>query len=88
MTSSPVHFAAADRIADFKPYFFAQLTKKFADLKARGVDVIRIDMGSPDLPRRISSPIVWWNLPAVQTLMATRQMAVHRLFVKRFVITI
>jgi LL-diaminopimelate aminotransferase len=50
MTSSPVHFAAADRIADFKPYFFAQLTKKFADLKARGVDVIRIDMGSPDLP--------------------------------------
>ena len=50
MTSSPLHFPAADRIASFKPYFFASLNKKLADLKANGVDVIRIDMGSPDLP--------------------------------------
>ena len=40
----------ADRIASIKPYFFAELGQKLADLKARGVDVIRIDMGSPDLP--------------------------------------
>jgi len=40
----------ADRIASFKPYFFAQLTQKIADLKAKKVDVIRIDIGSPDLP--------------------------------------
>lgn len=40
----------ADRIASFKPYFFAQLTQKISELKAKKVDVIRIDMGSPDLP--------------------------------------
>ncbi len=40
----------ADRIADFKPYFFAQLTKKFAELRERGVKIIRLDIGSPDLP--------------------------------------
>jgi LL-diaminopimelate aminotransferase len=40
----------ADRIASFKPYFFAALTQKLAGLKAQGVDIIRLDMGSPDLP--------------------------------------
>jgi LL-diaminopimelate aminotransferase len=40
----------ADRIASFKPYFFASLSQKLAALKQKGVDVIRIDMGSPDLP--------------------------------------
>ncbi len=40
----------ADRIASFKPYFFASLAQKINTLKAKGMDVIRIDMGSPDLP--------------------------------------
>jgi LL-diaminopimelate aminotransferase len=40
----------AHRIASFKPYFFASLNQKIAELKARNVDIIRIDMGSPDLP--------------------------------------
>lgn len=40
----------ADRISDFKPYFFAQLNNRIEDLKKRGVDIIRLDMGSPDLP--------------------------------------
>ncbi|HVN56415.1 MAG TPA: aminotransferase class I/II-fold pyridoxal phosphate-dependent enzyme [Anaerolineaceae bacterium] len=40
----------ADRIAPFKPYFFATLNQKISQLKTNGVDVIRIDMGSPDLP--------------------------------------
>ncbi len=40
----------ADRISSFEPYFFAALGKKIGELKARGMDVIRIDMGSPDLP--------------------------------------
>ncbi len=40
----------ADRIASFKPYFFASLNQKLASLRASGVDVIRLDMGSPDLP--------------------------------------
>jgi LL-diaminopimelate aminotransferase len=32
------------------PYFFAQLGRRIAELKSRGHDVIRMDMGSPDLP--------------------------------------
>jgi len=40
----------ADRIASFKPYFFASLNQKINQLRANGVDVIRLDMGSPDLP--------------------------------------
>ncbi len=40
----------ADRISDFKPYFFAQLSNRIDELKRQGVDIIRLDMGSPDLP--------------------------------------
>jgi LL-diaminopimelate aminotransferase len=40
----------SDRIASFKPYFFATLNDKINGLKANKVDVIRLDMGSPDLP--------------------------------------
>ena len=43
-------FPPADRIAGFKPYFFASLNQKLDELKAKGVDVIRLDIGSPDLP--------------------------------------
>lgn len=38
------------RISSFEPYFFASLGKKIASLKSAGMDVIRLDMGSPDLP--------------------------------------
>lgn len=50
MTDTPSFIKPADRIASFKPYFFASLNRKIAELKANGMDVIRIDMGSPDLP--------------------------------------
>lgn len=40
----------SDRISSFEPYFFASLGKKLASLKAAGIDVIRLDMGAPDLP--------------------------------------
>jgi len=50
MTSSETTFQPAERIASFKPYFFAALSQKINALKAKNVDVIRIDMGSPDLP--------------------------------------
>ncbi|HZU86523.1 MAG TPA: aminotransferase class I/II-fold pyridoxal phosphate-dependent enzyme [Anaerolineaceae bacterium] len=46
----PSFIKPADRIASFKPYFFAQLGQKLNALKAKGVDIIRIDIGSPDLP--------------------------------------
>jgi LL-diaminopimelate aminotransferase len=40
----------ADRIASFKPYFFATLNQKLTELRGKGMEVIRLDMGSPDLP--------------------------------------
>jgi len=50
METPKTGFQPADRIASFKPYFFASLNKKLATLKAQGMDIIRIDIGSPDLP--------------------------------------
>ncbi len=40
----------ADRIATFKSYFFALLNQRIAGLRAQGMNIIRLDMGSPDLP--------------------------------------
>ncbi|MBI3159911.1 MAG: aminotransferase class I/II-fold pyridoxal phosphate-dependent enzyme [Chloroflexi bacterium] len=40
----------ADRISGSTPYFFSELGKKISQLRENGVDVIRLDMGSPDLP--------------------------------------
>ena len=40
----------AQTVANLKPYFFAGLNKTLTELKAQGVDIIRLDMGSPDLP--------------------------------------
>ncbi|HSM24221.1 MAG TPA: aminotransferase class I/II-fold pyridoxal phosphate-dependent enzyme [Anaerolineaceae bacterium] len=40
----------SDRIASFKPYYYATLAKKIAQLRENGLDIIKIDMGSPDLP--------------------------------------
>ncbi|MCE1254933.1 MAG: aminotransferase class I/II-fold pyridoxal phosphate-dependent enzyme [Anaerolineae bacterium] len=50
MEAHPIHFKPADRIADFKPYFFATLNLRIKELKAKNIDVIRLDMGSPDMP--------------------------------------
>jgi LL-diaminopimelate aminotransferase len=43
-------FTASDRIASMQPYFFADLGERVAALTDTGVDVIRMDIGSPDLP--------------------------------------
>ncbi len=40
----------AQRIASFGAYYFAQLGKEIAALREQGMDIIRIDIGSPDLP--------------------------------------
>jgi LL-diaminopimelate aminotransferase len=45
-----MNFPPADRIASMKPYFFADLGERVAALVDSGVDVIRLDIGSPDLP--------------------------------------
>ncbi len=40
----------ADRIAGFDAYFFLALGKRIAELRSNGTDIIRLDIGSPDLP--------------------------------------
>jgi LL-diaminopimelate aminotransferase len=43
-----MHFS--QRVENLKPYPFARMAEKLGVLKARGVDVIRMDIGSPDMP--------------------------------------
>lgn len=38
------------RISSIKPYFFADLENTISELKQLGTNIIRLDMGSPDLP--------------------------------------
>jgi LL-diaminopimelate aminotransferase len=40
----------AQRIANLPPYPFAALLRRIRELQSGGMDVIRMDMGSPDLP--------------------------------------
>ena len=39
----------AERVSKVKPYFFSDLEKTISNLRSSGLDVIRLDMGSPDL---------------------------------------
>ena len=50
MTDQNYQFKPSDRIAGFKPYYFVQLNHKISKLRSNKMDVIRLDMGSPDLP--------------------------------------
>ena len=40
----------AQRVATLPPYLFAAIDKKKAEVKARGIDVISLGIGDPDLP--------------------------------------
>ncbi len=40
----------AERIDTLPPYVFAKLGRRILDLKMQGKDVVRLDIGSPDLP--------------------------------------
>jgi LL-diaminopimelate aminotransferase len=48
--TTAIQFKPAGRAAGIKPYFFASLNEQINGLRASGTDVIRLDMGSPDLP--------------------------------------
>jgi len=50
MSQTAKFIQPSNRIAPFKPYYFASLNQKIAALKEQGTDVIRVDMGSPDMP--------------------------------------
>jgi len=40
----------AERLKKLPPYLFADLRRKMADARAKGIKVIRIDIGDPDMP--------------------------------------
>jgi LL-diaminopimelate aminotransferase len=40
----------SNRVADLPPYVFAKLGRRVGELMAQGKDIIRLDIGSPDLP--------------------------------------
>ncbi len=43
-------FPLADRLASLPPYLFAAIDKAKAEVRARGVDIISLGIGDPDLP--------------------------------------
>jgi LL-diaminopimelate aminotransferase len=45
-----IQFKPSDRFAFFKPYFFYTLDQKIDRLRSQNMDIIRFDIGSPDLP--------------------------------------
>jgi LL-diaminopimelate aminotransferase len=40
----------AERVDTLPPYVFAELGQRILEMKAKGKDIIRLDIGSPDLP--------------------------------------
>ena len=48
--AQPSRLHPAQRMATLPAYFFHGLNQRIARLRASGADVIRMDMGSPDLP--------------------------------------
>jgi LL-diaminopimelate aminotransferase len=42
--------SSAERLVNMAPLFFASLNEEIATMQAQGGDVIRLDVGSPDLP--------------------------------------
>jgi LL-diaminopimelate aminotransferase len=42
--------AQSNRLANLPPYVFAVLGERLRDMQKQGIDVIRLDIGSPDLP--------------------------------------
>lgn len=47
---SPNRFEIADRISALPPYLFAELDRKKAEVSKRGVDIIDLGVGDPDIP--------------------------------------
>jgi LL-diaminopimelate aminotransferase len=40
----------AERVANLPPYVFARVGRRIRELESQGIDIIRLDIGSPDLP--------------------------------------
>lgn len=82
----------AKRIATVPPYLFAEIDKKKAAVKARGVDVISLGIGDPDLPtpdfvvKKMQAEVAnpkWHQYPDYDGSLAYRT-AVASFYQKRF----
>ena len=45
-----IEFPMADRVAALPPYLFAEIDRVKAEVRSRGVDIISLGIGDPDLP--------------------------------------
>ncbi|HOX29142.1 MAG TPA: LL-diaminopimelate aminotransferase, partial [bacterium] len=91
-----VIFKYAKRIEKIPPYLFAQLDKKREQVAARGVDVINLSIGDPDLPtpkkiietlkREAENPINH-KYPSYEGMLEFRE-AVSDWYKKRFNVTV
>ena len=45
-----MEFERSQRLQKLPPYLFADLRRKMAEARGRGIEVIRIDIGDPDIP--------------------------------------
>src|SRR5512140_3358482 len=45
-----MHFEKAERVRQLPPYLFAEIDRLKAEIAAKGVDVINLGVGDPDLP--------------------------------------
>jgi len=50
VAESPKTFEMAERLRKLPPYLFAEIDKKKREARARGVDLIDMGIGDPDLP--------------------------------------
>ena len=50
MSPKPAPIPLADRLAKLPPYLFAEIDKNKREARARGVDLIDMGIGDPDLP--------------------------------------
>src|SRR3970040_1812926 len=51
----------AERLKHLPPYLFAEIDKKKREVRARGVDVIDLGIGDPDLPQPPHTPLALLN---------------------------
>ena len=45
----------SDRIKNLPPYVFAVIGEKVREMQLQGIDIIRMDIGSPDLEKHVRS---------------------------------
>ncbi len=85
-------FERADRLKALPPYLFAEIDRKKAEVKAKGVDIIDLGVGDPDLPtpphivealQKAAADSRYHHYPSYSGLKAFNE-AVARFYKRRF----